>query len=301
MASSAAPSPCSEARQCPMILALAWASPSIVSLLKSGGWAPLCTPGTVNWVIGAGRRPDGAGAPGAAGRGPADPDPWAWLELDRAARSVHHLQLPAERELVHVMEGPATKPEQYPGHGEGGDRGKRLPARDADQQPGAEQRDRAQGRHVEPGRLQGAQSRSRGPRIGGVQGPDSGPRGGQRERDCRVTSGRRGLLAACPAAAQPGYGYARQRGEAEHQHGHGLDQVGWHVPEVGTDGAEAEGDLPWPVAGPQRTPVDERVENRNASPEHTNRRKPPGDRATGQRGGPPPPRHEHPNDRPAQT
>jgi hypothetical protein len=30
-----------------MILALAWASPSIVSLLKSGGWAPLCTPGTV--------------------------------------------------------------------------------------------------------------------------------------------------------------------------------------------------------------------------------------------------------------
>src|ERR1039457_1588663 len=46
MACSAALFPCSEARQCSMILALAWASPSIVSLLKSGGWAPLCTPGT---------------------------------------------------------------------------------------------------------------------------------------------------------------------------------------------------------------------------------------------------------------
>jgi len=30
-----------------MILALTWASPSIVSLLKSGGRAPLSTPGTV--------------------------------------------------------------------------------------------------------------------------------------------------------------------------------------------------------------------------------------------------------------
>src|SRR4249920_1807284 len=37
MACSAALSPCSEARQCSMILALTWASPSIVSLLKSGG------------------------------------------------------------------------------------------------------------------------------------------------------------------------------------------------------------------------------------------------------------------------
>src|ERR1700729_2906428 len=46
MACSAALSPCSEARQCSMILALAWASPSIVSLLTSGGWAPQCTPGT---------------------------------------------------------------------------------------------------------------------------------------------------------------------------------------------------------------------------------------------------------------
>src|SRR5215472_14272314 len=39
MACSAALSPSSEARQCSMILALVWASPSIVSLLKSGGWA----------------------------------------------------------------------------------------------------------------------------------------------------------------------------------------------------------------------------------------------------------------------
>ena len=48
------------------------------------------------------------------------------------------------------------------------------------------------------------------------------------------------------------------------------------------DGAEAEGDLPWPVAGPQRAAVDERVEDCDAGAEHADRREPPGDRAAGQ-------------------
>jgi hypothetical protein len=33
----------------------------------------------------------------------------AWLELDRAARPVHHHELPTEQELVHVVEGPASQ------------------------------------------------------------------------------------------------------------------------------------------------------------------------------------------------
>src|SRR5271166_629434 len=44
MACSAALSPCSEACQCPMILALTWSSPSIVALLKSAGRAGLSAP-----------------------------------------------------------------------------------------------------------------------------------------------------------------------------------------------------------------------------------------------------------------
>src|ERR1700684_2585567 len=82
----------------------------------------------------------------------------AWPELDRAARSVHEAKLLAEWGLVHVMEGPATKPEQRCDHRERSDRGQRLPARHSDQQPGPEQGDRAQGRHVEPNRLQRAQA-----------------------------------------------------------------------------------------------------------------------------------------------
>ena len=105
--------------------------------------------------------------------------------------------------------------------------------------------------------------------------PDSGPAGGQRERDRQVTPSRRGPLAACQAVAQPGYGDARQRAQAEHQHGYGLDQVGGHVPEVGTEGADAERYLPRPVAGPQRAAVGERVEDRHAGAEHADRREPP--------------------------
>ena len=116
--------------------------------------------------------PDADGQAGAAGRhaaGCADHGSWAWLELDRAAGSGHHDELRPERELVQVMDSPAAKPEQRRDHGERGDRNKRLPAQHADQQPGAEQRDGAQGRHVEPRRLQRAQARRRGSRVGGVQ------------------------------------------------------------------------------------------------------------------------------------
>jgi hypothetical protein len=109
-----------------------------------------------------------------------------------------------ERERVHVMEGPAAQPEQRR-HDRGyGDRDERLPARHADQQPGAEQGDGTQGRHVEPDRLQRAQAGRRGPGIGGVQDPDAGPAGGQREGNRQVAPGRRGPLAVCVAAAQPG-------------------------------------------------------------------------------------------------
>jgi len=184
----------------------------------------------------------------------AGPGSGAWLELDCAARSGYHGELRSERVLVHVMEGPAAQPEQRRDGRERRGRGERLPARHADQQPGAGQRDRAQRRHVEPGRLQGAQAWRRGPRAGGVQDPDAGPAGGQRDGNRQVTPGRRGLRAARPAA-QPGYGGACQRGEAEYQHGHGLDQVSWHIPQVGTQRGEAEGDLPWPAAGPQRAAV----------------------------------------------
>src|SRR5580693_2479163 len=47
MACSAALSPCSEACQCPRILALTWASPSTVALLVSAGRAGLPAPGIV--------------------------------------------------------------------------------------------------------------------------------------------------------------------------------------------------------------------------------------------------------------
>jgi hypothetical protein len=76
-----------------------------------------------------------------------------------------------------------AEPEQRPDNQEHGYRDKRLLTWQANEQPGAEERDRAEGRHIEPSRLQGAQPWSGGPCVGGVQGPDGGPGGGQRETD----------------------------------------------------------------------------------------------------------------------
>lgn len=96
-------------------------------------------------------------------------DSWTWPELDGAARSGHHGELRPERVLAHVMKGPAAQPEQRRDDREDSDRGKRFCARHADQQPGAEQRDGTESRHVEPGRLQRAQARRRSPRTGGYR------------------------------------------------------------------------------------------------------------------------------------
>ena len=84
----------------------------------------------------------------------------------------------------------ARRAEQRPDNQEHGYRDKRLLTWQANEQPGAEERDRAEGRHIEPSRLQGAQPWSGGPCVGGVQGPDGGPGGGP-ARDRRLGLGER--------------------------------------------------------------------------------------------------------------
>jgi hypothetical protein len=53
---------------------------------------------------------------------------------------MHHDKLRPERVQVHVLESPATQPEQRRDNRERRHRGERLAARHADQQPGAEHR-----------------------------------------------------------------------------------------------------------------------------------------------------------------
>jgi hypothetical protein len=49
--------------------------------------------------------------------------------------------------------------------------------------------------------------------------------------------------------------------------GHGVDQVRGHVPQVGNDRAETEGDLAWPVSGAQQAAIHKIIERSHAHAE----------------------------------